>query len=223
MTIKRLMAAACAAVFMAGASSAATITVTEGARAQIAGSTAFTDTGNSAFNLNSLNGGAYGAGVTIGIYGRIVGSTDKFTFTFDITNTFDLRFDFDGYDLAGGGSVAAGLSGLVDESIVLGGTPLTQNGPGGKRVSFELRQLLGGSNTYTTVRRTNRVMGNETIFGDVGAGRYRLIVSGDLGNQQNVPAYYDLELVSAVPLPASALLLLGGLGGLFAVRRRKTT
>lgn len=46
--------------------------------------------------------------------------------------------------------------------------------------------------------------------------------NGGSGTGQSNGWTYSLTPVAAVPLPASSLLLLGGLGGLIAVRRRRS-
>ena len=127
-----MLVAAALSLVSLGAAHAVTFTVTEGNghnRPQVLGSVDVGDasSGGAGINLNTLSGNTFGAADTIGIYGRIVGATDRFTYTFTATQGFNVSFDFDGYDLEGGGSVVAGRSGLINQNIVDGGGCLLQS------------------------------------------------------------------------------------------------
>ena len=205
-------------VFFAVGASAATVLYTEGNgnnRALVAGSIDLEDAspGGAGFDL-----GSYDAGDTLGIYGRIVGSVDRFTF--NVNAAFDIVFDFDGYDLDGGGSVVAGLSGLIMQSVAVGGgDPVTEGLGKGVTISLFQEAIEIASRTYST-NETSLTSGDNTIFGGLAAGTYTLIVDGSDGPKKSKAALYDIE-IAAVPLPMGALLLVTGLGA-FGLVRRKT-
>ena len=221
MKFRDFVLAAGLSLVLTGAATAATVLVSEGKRDQVKDAI---DLGDSppvgvGYDLDALGGGPFGAGDTIGIYGRIVYSLDRFTYSFTLTGgTYRVAWDFDGYDLEAGGSVSAALSGLVDEAIVdAGGDPLD---PGGKGVRIAIEDGGGTeilSRDYTT--NVSSVTGHgRTIFGSIGPGTYTLVVDGSVGPHVDRPALYDIEL-TAIPLPAGGLLLLTALGGMGAARR----
>lgn len=222
--MKNVLLPAIASLFLAATAHAATVTVTEGNgqnRALVAGSTDLEDAppGGTGFDLDALLGGPFGEGDTIGIYGRIVSSVDRFTYSFTAGVNFDVLFDFDGYDLDNGDTVAAGLSGLIDQSVVTsGGDPVNDGGGKGVVISLFQGLTLIDSNPYTT-NVTSATTSDNVIFGDVAAGSYTLVIDGSGGPNKGRPALYDIE-ISAVPLPLPGLLLVAGLGGLAALRRK---
>ena len=227
MMIKKLLFATGLSFALASGAMAATISVTEGNgdnRRLVDGSVDLEDAspGGIGFDLDALNGGTFGAGDTIGIYGRIVSSVDRFSYTFTSGINFDVDFDFDGYDLAGGGSVGAGFSGLVDQTAVLSENEDTIVNGGGKGVRISLvNTLLPEVLVRDFVTNwTSLTSADSSIFSNVAAGSWTLVVDGSVGPNTRRAALYDIE-ISAVPLPAGGLLLLGGLGGLAALRRRK--
>ena len=91
-------------------------------------------------------------------------------------------------------------------------------GPNGKAVTFEL--IKTGETTLSRTFNTDYTNGDASIFSG-GAGAYTLRVSG-AGPLST--AYYNISIaaneasISAVPVPAAGLLLLGGLGGLGGLR-----
>lgn len=225
MMIKKLLFATGLSFALASGAMAATVTVTEGNgdnRRTVAGSVDLdTDSAGTGVDLDALNGGAFGFGDTIGIYGRIVGAVDRFTYTFTSGVNFNVDFDFDGYDLEAGGSVGAGFSGLVDQEDVLSGDADQVINGGGKIVEISLiNDLLPDLVRSFTTNVSSLTSGDSSIFSDVAAGEWTLVVDGRFRPNQDTAALYDIE-ISAVPLPAGGLLLLGGLGGLAALRRRK--
>lgn len=231
MNIQNLVLSAGFGVVLAGmatavAASPVVVTFTEGTgqnRALVEGSVDLDDApdGSPGIDLNFYNGGAaFDNGDVVQLHGRIVGATDLFIFTFESSVDFDIMFDFDGYDLEGGGSVAAGYSGLIDQKVVNDLSDVTSTG--GKKVKFSLLDSMGGlvdSEEFIT-NVTSLTTSDSDIFMNIAAGSYSLIVDGSVGTQTNKKALYDLK-ISAIPLPLPGLLLLGGLGGLALARRRK--
>lgn len=225
MITKLTIAAAALALAYAGAASAATLTVTESNgqnRALVAGSEDLEDAADAGggFDLNALNGGGvFGGGDDVQIHGRIVSSMDQFSFEF--STGFNLDFDFDGYALDAGGTVAAGLSGLVDQDVVVNASdPVTVSS--GKEVTISLTDAMMNvvaSQTFNT-NVSSLTAADANIFSNIAAGLYTLTIDGTSGSATDVAALYDIK-VSAVPLPASVLLLMGGLGGLAAARRKR--
>ncbi|MEM9972136.1 MAG: VPLPA-CTERM sorting domain-containing protein [Pseudomonadota bacterium] len=214
-----MTAAAALGLMVAGSAGASTYAFTEGNgqnRALVAGSVDLEDasSGGDGFDL-----GAYGANDVVGIYGRIVGAVDRFTFS--VSTMFDLQFDLDGYALDSGGSVAGGLSGLVNQTFATSGGSAGGDLSKGVTISLidALTDGLVGSEAFAT-NLTSANLLDPVIFGDVGPGTYTLIVDGRNGPNKGAPALYDLEVVAAVPLPAAGWLLICGLGGLALMRRR---
>ncbi len=226
MITKLTIAAAAITLAYAGAASAATLTVTESQgqnRALVAGSVDLDDADDAGggFDLNALNGGnAFIGSDDLQIHGRIVSSIDRFTF--EVSTAFNLDFDFDGYLLDAGGSVSADLSGLVDHDVVLAGDD-PQLVASGKEVTISLIDSM--MNTVATETFLTNVSSattmDENIFSNIAAGTYILSIDGTQGSATGTAALYDLK-ISAIPLPAPALLLLGGLGGLVAARRKRS-
>ncbi|MEM1077506.1 MAG: VPLPA-CTERM sorting domain-containing protein [Pseudomonadota bacterium] len=225
MITKLTIAAAAFTLAYAGAASAATLTVTESQgqnRALVLDSVDLDDAADSGggFNLNALNGGnAFTSSDDLQVHGRIVSSVDQFTF--EISSTFNLDFDFDGYLLDAGGAIGADLSGLVDHDVVLAGDDPALVASG-KEVTISLTDSMMNSvsETFFTNVSSATVM-DSNIFSNMAAGTYTLSIDGTQGSATGVAALYDLK-ISAVPLPAPALLLLAGLGGLVAARRKRT-
>ena len=225
---RTLLVAAALSLVSLGTAHAVTFTVTEGNghnRPQVLGSVDVGDasSGGAGINLNTLSGNTFGAADTIGIYGRIVGATDRFTYTFTATQGFNVSFDFDGYDLQGGGSVAAGRSGLINQNIVNGGDISS----GGKGVQISLFSVALGSTIATRdfiTNVTSATASSAAIFWGVDPGKYRLIVDGSVGPMSSTPALYDI-LVTAVPVPAALPLLASAFGvlGLLGWRRKRGT
>jgi hypothetical protein len=196
---------------LAGGVSAATVGITEGTRDLVDGTSRI-----SGPDASPLPGGAYdldGLGTlgpdTFEIFGRIVDSIDNFSFGFTAASSFDISWIFGGYDLAGGGFVAE--SGFVSEGI------------SDKTATFRLLEDLGGG-SFSLVDfadfTTDVTSGPEVIF-SAGPGNYVFQVDGSGSNASGSGVgLYDIR-ISAVPLPAAGWLLLAGVGGLVAVRRRK--
>lgn len=190
-------------------SSSATVGITEGIRPLVAGTTAVPTTDTSAnpanaFNLDTL--GTLGPD-TFEIYGRIVDSVDNFAFGFSSTSTFKANWIFGGYSLASGAFVSD--SGFVAQ----GNTP--------KTATFNLLDADNGFSVVSTLTAPTDITSGPSLLFSAGPGNYVLQVDGSGANAAgNGVGLYDIR-ISAVPLPASALLLIFGVGGLGAMSRRK--
>ena len=76
--------------------------------------------------------------------------------------------------------------------------------------------------TWSTLELVNAQFGSVTVNGFVEAGDSLLLTTSDTGDNEQY--YLSAAEVSAVPVPAAGILMLGafgGMGGLAALRRRK--
>ncbi|MEM9344366.1 MAG: VPLPA-CTERM sorting domain-containing protein [Pseudomonadota bacterium] len=199
--------AAMALACTAGVADAATVAYTEGARPRVEGTTKLSDVAGSAsgaYDVFTNDGGALGGSFDIGdvvrVYGRVVGGVD--TYTFDTSTDFTIRFIFGGYDLANGGSVNE--SGFVSETVAE------------KTATFRLTNT--DTNDIQTVTYTTDITGGNSFIFAGGPGTYLFSIDGR-GDQGRPVGLYDLR-ITAVPLPASALLMLTALGGVAVASRR---
>ena len=195
-----------AALSFGAAAQAATYSFTEGNRTDIDGSERVVVNGTgvgdtAAFTISET----LDTGDTFNLHGRIIEIDDSYTFT--ATEAFSLSWIFDGYEI-GGVTVAENESGFV-------GTPFP--GIGDNTSVFTLTNLgtlASVSETFTTDIITGA---DEYLFtGNFEAGTYAFTING----AGPLDALYDIQ-ISAVPLPAGALLMLTGLAGFGAMRRRK--
>ncbi|WP_300033816.1 VPLPA-CTERM sorting domain-containing protein [uncultured Roseobacter sp.] len=205
----------------AGAASAATFTWTEGDgqnRKLVAGSVDLEDADPSTpgFELDDGAGNPFGAGDTLQIHGRIVSAVDTFSYTFEMSRSFGVFFDLDGYQLAdSAGGAYETNSGLVGQAS-RGGDPTP--GLDSKGVRFT---LTGGGTSVSRTFATDILAGDDPfLFTGLGNTRYTLTIDGSVGPQKNAAALYDLT-ITAVPVPAAGLLLLSAFGGLGVAARRR--
>jgi hypothetical protein len=208
MRLTKIISIAATAVLLTGAAAqAATLSWTEGKRAQVDGTTLVvpTDAANGfpGFDIGTLGLG----GGNIDIHGRIVSKTDYYQFT--SARAFRIHLLFGGYDLAAGEVNYPG-----DDNTVSGLTsrPYPNSGEFSP-VNFYLDGAASVANTFFT----DVVGGDPLIFGRMAAGTYTLTIDGGLDDPD---ALYDIR-IQAVPLPAGGLLLLTALGGLGIARRRR--
>lgn len=194
----RKIAAALAVTLFAGVgiAEAATLKVTEGKRPAVVGSSKIGDVfapgGADGFDVGSIDGNV------VEIYGRVTSAVDLYVYDFVTSGGVFIDFIFGGIETVNG---PVDLSGLT--------------GDDGKDVLFE---LLAADDTVLASKlfKTDITDGDANIFTHFGAGEYSLRISGTTKQE----ALYDIR-ISAVPLPASVLLLLAGVGGLTVAARRK--
>jgi len=212
MKLKTTILSVFAAVALGGAASAATVSVTEGDRNQIIGSTIATNNGSGSgdtavFDLTGLTD--LGNGDVLEIYGRIIGFNDKYLIS--SKRDFKVEWIFNGYTTAEDGFVAE--SGFV-------ATPFGTTPSADARIT-----MFDGVTTTNAIDNPFETditasLGSEIkIFSQkFKAGDYELLVDG-LGSG-DIDSLYDIR-ITAVPLPAGGLLLLTALGGLGLARRRR--
>ena len=157
------------------------------------------------------------------IHGRIVGHTDHYFIT--LLSDAIVEWNFDGYNTAAGPVTQSGFIAVpstgTNTSVVI--EALASNCTPG--VSCTSATEMGA---YTTPLDGSG--GEPSLIFELVAGTYVLEFRNErLGCEtesncgdtiEKDPALYDLR-ITTVPLPASALLLLGGLGGLATFRARK--
>jgi len=229
--LNKFAIAAVTTAMMSTCATAATYTFTEGNgnnRKLVAGANQIDleDANNSTpgFDIDGLAGQTtgFGANDVVQLHGRIVSSQDVFSYTFAFAQGFKVEFDLDGYTLAtdtnsSDGDDTESLSGLVGQDGRFGNP---KAGISAKGVAFTLTNTA--DNSFITRPFTTDILDGEDpfIFAGLGGVEYTLTVDGSVGPQKGADALYDLK-ISAVPIPAAGFMLLGGIGGLAALRRRK--
>lgn len=204
--LRGLISTTIAAGLLASAASAATYGVTEGWRDRVADTVRLRDVAsdkNSAYDF-----GALGADDVASVHGRLQHAVDSFAFT--ATANMTIGFITGGLDLHNGGTTSE--SGFVSENalVKVGSFNLFTESVAGSGV-FD---LLVSSATYST-----DTAGGANLFTATAGRNYVLSIDGS-GQDRRYAAHYDIR-ISAVPLPATALLLMAGMGGLASMRRRK--
>ncbi len=196
---------AAALSLIASTSSAATVTISEGIRAPILGSLDLGDVKGSP--SKAYDAGDYGSGDTLNIHGRMVSKID--TFAFSMANAFSVSFIFGGFETENGLSRSSGFTAekRTDNTSVF--RLLDANDP--TRVITE--------RTFTTGITSEDDNGGNALIFAADAGDYLFQIDGSVFNNRRTPALYDVQ-ISAVPVPASAWLLLAGLGALGVAGRR---
>lgn len=208
---KMIVSAAVMALLAAGTASASTVAPIFGAdRIEVESSKNRPDAGGDVANNAARDLGLILPGEKVGIAGRIVTAIDNWTFqTTTPWSMFFVNLDLDdnqGFDssnitvpannsFAGNGDTTRANFTLLDNANP--GAPVEIVSTG--FLTANMHGLLTGLNFSG------------------GAGSFLLQIDGVQGSPG---ATYDIG-VSAVPIPASLPLLLGGMGALAALRRRK--
>ena len=146
------------------------------------------------------------SGQIAGWAGRIVDATDSVTF--NTTDAFDVDFVDLTYVLGGDIDGCAGFDGSDCSTD-------SANNEDGRVATFTLTNNDNNLLSLTS-QFTSSVDAGTRIFSDVPAGSYTFTITGLSGDAGSA---YDIA-IAAVPVPAAGFLLLGGLGGLVAMRRR---
>jgi hypothetical protein len=207
---KMFVSAAAMVVFAAGTASASTIApIFDADRIAVESSGNRPSASGDINNNGALDLGLILPGEKVGIAGRIVTAVDNWTFQTTTPWTMSLvNLDLDdnqGFDssnitnpsgsFAGNGDTTTALFSLFDAS----GNPDSDPALFSANLTATMHGLITGLNFSG------------------GAGSYLLRIDGAAGSPG---ATYDIG-ISAVPIPASLPLLLGGIGALAAMRRRK--
>lgn len=136
-------------------------------------------------------------------------SANAATFTFSYTASFGTAFGtFDG-DLTG--DIISNMSNFVVELSTQPGVKNTGNETLTASRTWSLSGLVADFRTASPIPAGFGVLGGLVYFGDP-----------TILSEAYDPTAANVQMVSAVPLPASGFLLLGVFGGFAALRRRKT-
>ncbi|MEL7529639.1 MAG: hypothetical protein AAFN16_28030 [Pseudomonadota bacterium] len=207
---KTVIVAALVAAVLGGPAHAMTMGYTEGSRDLVDGTQKLGDASSSPLGTSL---GVLGFGASdyrqIDLHGRIVGSTDVFSFT--AASNFIVEFIF------GPISVKNGTK-TIDGGFV-------QEGNTGNKSEFVLG-LSGASDGkvfQTNILSEADNMGTSLIFRAMAGSPYTFSIQNGPDNNPSGAATYDIRL-TAVPLPAALPLLAGGLGilGLAGWRRKRS-
>lgn len=221
MMTKLLTAGALATAMTAGAASAAVLTISGGTAGVVPGGTATNNAlaplgfGNplagyygSTINLSGLSGP-----VTFELLGAEAGNTNRFTY---IPTGQQLTDPGDGNP--NGFFNSAGISSFSVANVLAGLLQFSFNTSGGNLT------VLNGANPNNT-NPASLGVNFFASFADLANSRTGsvLYLFFDDDGANNDDNHDDLVIrVSAVPVPAAGFLLIGALGGLAALRRRKT-
>lgn len=220
MMTKFLASAVLVTALAVGAASAATLSITGGTSGLVPGSTA-TNNALGPLGFGTSLAGYYGANIQLAgsgdlkfeLLGAEAGNTNTFTYSPTGQSLTDIG---DGnpngfFNPAGIGSfsVANVLAGLLQFSFSTSGGNLTVlNGANPNNTN----PASAGINFFATFA--------DTVNSRAGSVLYLFFDDDGANNDDN---HDDLVIrISAVPVPAAGLLLVGALGGLAALRRRKT-
>lgn len=131
----------------------------------------------------------------------------------------DTAFELDFFDLTATGDGLGVFSIEASLNFLPPGGGISSSGGGGfGTINTFLGQISGGVLLWTNPTAT-------VYFGPGNSGIYTITLEDGFtigkGSTETVSAYVDL-VAAPVPLPAAGWMLLAGLGGLIAVKRRKT-
>lgn len=225
-------AAALTAVMALGATAATSATYTyhytEGMRDLVQGSVSPASTNVSSalpgFNLGTLN-----AGENIALHGRIETGRDAFSFT--TTARVKVEWLLDGYFLDKDGSFeslsgyvaakreAPGVNNFVPDHNVANTVPLSVTALTFYENNDAISSDPGTGSPFST--EVSAREGSNPFIISLQAGTYSFRLDArTVAGANRADALYDIK-ISAVPLPAGALLLLTGIAGLGIGRRRR--
>ena len=153
-----------------------------------------------------------GAGDAVGLAGRIVNAVDKWEFT--VLRGWSIGFvdlDLDDQKFFDSSNITDPCAGCEDNGDVTSAIFSI----------FEASDLSTAIFTTNSIDAVNGGGTENTALDFVGvAGTYVLKIDGSQASTNNPGATYDIG-ITAVPLPAAGWMLIAGLGGLAAMRRRK--
>ena len=168
------------------------------------------DWDNSSVELNDQSGGGLACLFSsCGVSVDLTGAPTSFTLSEGSSNTFDfLRWEGDGTAIIGREfSVTAKLA--FDPPVSSGSSD------GSGRAYIFKGSIFGGALTWDDIPTITAA--NGSVFDLSFQGGASWLIDGDKGYTSSA----TVSLISAVPLPASSLMLLAGVGGLAAMRRRQ--
>ncbi len=199
---------AAALTLVASLAQAATVTYTEGKRETVLGSTKLGDVKGAP--SRAFDTGSFAEGDTLNIHGRMVGAVD--TYAVGTTGKIQISFLFNGFQTA---------VGLITTSGFIG-TGRSENTSVFRLLSAANPSEVIAERTFTSGISSEAENGDSTLIFSAAPGAYLFQIDGSGQGNRRKAALYDVQISSltAVPLPASSLLLLGGLGALGAMRRK---
>ena len=110
---------------------------------------------------------------------------------------------------------------MLDSGASVADSGFVSQGNAEKSATFKLLDADNGFSVVDMATFTTDITGGASLLFSAGAGNYVLQVDGSGAHAPgNGVGLYDIR-ISAVPLPASAFLLIAGLAGMGAMARRK--
>lgn len=220
MNMKHVMVAAAVAVGFGGAASAATLSVN----------------GGSSITFGSGNYGTCpptppatecydpsGPAATLTVNLRAFFDAGSYP-GLEITDSAPIRVTFLGKEAGASNVAMSGVGGSVSNDDTIGSSYVAMvTGPGTLDFLFKVFAGAGGAVTGSSAGAGGNFLNGAAIaFSDVFAGGRSVYAFFDDGGRGIDRDWDDMVVrIDVVPLPASALLLLGGIGGLAAMKRRR--